>query len=435
MSVANHFGYFVEQMDVNSAFLNGRLTEEIYMKQPEGFVQDETKVCKLIKSLYGLKQASRVWYERFNEFIVKMGFKRCESDRCLYVMIGQGIVHYILLFVDDFLNISNSIESIISTKRKLANEFKMTDVGKVESYLGIHVERSINGTTTLSQPHYLKNLLAKFEMQNCRPCATPMEVGLHLPSSDNNCSGSDSSERSKSSENDLPYRHLIGCLMHATQTVRPDLCAATYYLSRFQNCYTEEHYTHAKRILRYVQGTQDLKLVYHRNHSADVLIGYSDSDWGGDKNDYKSTSGYVFKMFGNVVSWLSRKQPTVSLSSTQAEYVALAEAVCEAKWLKSLLTEMGIQCTGPTTLYEDNQSCISIAEEPRKHQRMKHVNIKYNFIRDSIADREVTVEYIPSSDQTADIMTKSLGRILFQKHRENLGLMVEPTQPRMGASN
>lgn len=270
------------------------------------------------------------------------------------------------------------MDEINSTKRILASEFKMTDVGPVESYLGIHVERDGNGTTTLSQPDYLKNLLVKFEMEDCNPCATPVEVGLHLPA--NNADGlSHSSESDESEECNLPYRHLIGCLMHTTQTTRPDLCAATYYLSRFQNCYTKEHYTHAKRILRYIQSTQDLKLVYRRNQSADALYGYSDSDWGGDQNDYKSTSGYVFKVFGNTVSWLSRKQPTVSLSSTEAEYIALAEAICEAKWLKSLLTEMGIECSKPILIHEDNQSCISIAEETNHHQRMKHLNIKYNF--------------------------------------------------------
>lgn len=219
-------------------------------------------------------------------------------------MIDRNTVRYVLLYVDDLLIISNNVEAIKTIKRELASEFKMTDVGPVESYLGIHVERIDDETMTLSQPHYLKNLLVKFDMQNCKPCATPMELGLHLPAS-NGVEESRSSESDDSEESNLPYRHLIGCLMHSTQTTRPDLCAATYYLSRFQNCYTTEHYTHAKRILRYVQGTQGLKLVYCRNPSAVVLYGYSDSDWGGDKNDYKSTSGYVFKVFGNTVSWLT----------------------------------------------------------------------------------------------------------------------------------
>lgn len=316
------------------------------------------------------------------------------------------MIRYILLYVDDLLTISNRMEAINKIKRELASEFEMTDVGKIESYLGIHVSRNDEGVLALSQPHYLKSLLAKFDMEGCKPCATPMEVGLHLPTSDAAEERSDGME-----ESHLPYRQLIGCLMHATQTTRPDLCASTYYLSRFQNCYTDQHYQQAKRVLRYIQGTKNLQLVYRRNVSSDT--------------DFKSTSGYVFKVFGNTVSWLSRKQSTVSLSSTEAEYIALAEAVCEAKWLRSLLNEMGIECTEPTTIYEDNQSCITIAEEPRKHQRMKHVNIKYNFIRDAIANKDISLKYIPSSDQIADIMTKSLGSNLFLKHRRNLDLMEE----------
>lgn len=248
-------------MDVKSAFLNGYLSEEIYMDQPAGFEKEKSKVCKLIKSLYGLKQASRVWNERFHKSMVQIKFKRCESDRCLYVKI------YVLLFVNDLLMVSNSLEAINETKRKLAVEFEMTDVGPVESYLGIHVERT-EGVMSLSQPHYLKNLLSKFDMQNCKPAGTPLGVGLHLSV---NVDGPEQ-------EVDLKYRHMIGCWMHATQTTRPDLCASTYYLSRFQNCYTNEHHAHVKRVLRYVQGTQNLKLIYRRCQSDNVLVGYSDSD-------------------------------------------------------------------------------------------------------------------------------------------------------------
>lgn len=215
MSVANQFGYFVEQMDVKSAFLNGHLSEEIYMDQPIGYEKEKPKVCKLIKSIYGLKQASRVWNEKF---MVQIKFKRCESDRCLYVKIENGVVLYILLFVDDLLIVSNTMQALNKVKRQLSDEFEMTDVGPVESYLGIHVERR-KGTMHLSQPHYMRNLLGKFGMQNCKPAATPMEMGLDL-------------RNDSEPENDLMYRHLIGCLMHATQTTRPDLSTSTYYLSR-----------------------------------------------------------------------------------------------------------------------------------------------------------------------------------------------------------
>lgn len=264
--------------------------------------------------------------------------------------------------------------------------------------------------STLSQTHYLKNVLKKFDMFDCKPAATPIEKGLNLMNGDEN------------SLTNQPYRELIGCLTYATQTTRPDLCSSTNYFSRFQNCCTDEHYNYAKRILRYIRGTADLKLIYHRNESADILTGYTDSDWAGDLNDRKSTSGYVFKIFGNTVSWLSQKQPTVSLSSTEAEYLALSNGVCEAKWLRCLLKELGHECNTPTTIFEDNQSCIKVAEEPRGHKRMKHIDVKYNFIREAVANKEVELKYIPTNDQVADIMTKGLGRILFQKHRKSLNL-------------
>jgi len=166
-----------------------------------------------------------------------------------------------------------------------------------------------------------------------------------------------------------------------------------------------------------------MKMVYHKSMGADVLVGYTDADWGGDKNDRKSTSGYVFKVFDNTVSWGSRKQSTVSLSSTEAEYIALAHGICEAKWIRHLLNELGIKCNGPTPIYEDNQSCIKVAEEPREHKRMKHVDVKYNFIRDEVAKGEVEIIYKASNEQIADIMTKGLERVLFTKHRINLNLI------------
>jgi hypothetical protein len=194
-------------------------------------------------------------------------------------------------------------------------------------------------------------------------------------------------------------------------------------VARFQSCFNENHYAHAKHILRYVRGTTDLRLLYRKQEAVEPLVGYSDADWGGDKNDGKSTSGYVFKVFGNTVSWSSRKQKTVNLSSTEAEYVALTEAVCEAKWIRKLLIELGIDCNGPIPIFEDNQSCIVIAEEPREHRRMKHINIKYNFIREAIINNEVKIEYKASNEQVADIMTKGLGRNLFVKHRRDLSLV------------
>lgn len=411
MSMANHFGYFVHQMDVKCAFLNGSIQEEIYMEQPEGFVKDNSLVCKLERSLYGLKQASRMWNERFHGFMLTIGFKRCESDNCLYTKFDGKTVAFVLLYVDDLCLISNSMERMNDIKSALSAEFEMTDIGPIDTFLGMHVQRNERtGTLSMGQTQYMKNVLKKFDMESCKTASTPMEVGLSL-------------EKSENGKCDKPYRELIGCLTYATTATRPDLCAATGYFGQFQNSYSDEHFGYAKHILRYVRGTLDLKLKYQRDPLAKVLVGYADADWAGDKNDRKSVSGYVFKVFGNVVSWSSRKQSTVSLSSTEAEYVSLAQGACEAIWLRNLLHDLGIDCNGPVTIFEDNTSCIKIAEAPRDHRKMKHVDVKYNFIRDEIVAKTIKVEYLQSSEQTADIMTKPLGKTAFQKHRGNLNLI------------
>lgn len=411
LAIANRYDMHIHQMDVKCAFLNGELTEEIYMELPEGF-KDGNKVCKLNKALYGLKQASRAWNEKFNEFMIQIGFKRCESDRCLYVKVQNGVICYILLYVDDTLIFCTDIKVINTAKQMLAKKFEMTDVGEVNSFLGMHIEQDIkNGTITMNQSQYLENVLQKFDMKDCKARTTPMEKTLHIEKGDKeNCS-------------DLPYRELIGCLTYATVTTRPDLCSATGYFSRFQSCFDDRHFNHAKHILRYIRGTVDIKMVYTKQEDAETLVGFSDSDWGGDKNDGKSTSGYVFKLFGNTVSWASRKQTTVSLSSTEAEYIALTEAICELKWIRKLLAELKIQCNEPVVIFEDNQSCISIATETKESKRMKHLDIKYNFIRDVIARGEVCIKYKPTDEQVADIMTKGLGKNLFAKHRKELNLI------------
>lgn len=410
LSVANHKGMFVHQMDVKSAFLNGELREEIYMHRPEGFKADG-RVLRLNKALYGLKQASRMWNESFNQFIVRAGFKRCESDRCLYVKDENGIWIYVLLYVDDLLIMSANMQKISTVKKLLSDRFEMTDIGKVDTFLGMCVEQDMtNHTISMSQREYLRNVLRKFGMEECKPASVPIQKGLQLNKNESEqCSNQ-------------PYRELMGCLTYATITSRPDLCAAVNYFSGFQSNFNDEHFTHAKHILRYIHGSIDLKMKYRKHDDADILVGYSDADWGGDHNDRKSTSGYVFEVFGNVVSWCSRKQATISQSSTEAEYIALAQAINESKWIKSILSEIGININVPIIIYEDNQSCIRIAEEPREHKRMKHIDIKYCFIRDEIANGVVKIKYKSTADQTADIMTKGLGRILFIKHRSNLNL-------------
>lgn len=411
LAIANRFDMHVHQMDVKGAFLNGDLDEDIYMLPPEGFPAG-IKVCKLNKAIYGLKQASRMWYEKFHQFITRIGYKRCSSDYCLYTKFENGIRCFILVYVDDLLIVCDSETMIRIIKKLLAKEFEMTDVGRVDTFLGMHIEHDReNGIIQLSQSQYMKKVINKFGMNDCKPASTPIEKGLHL------------SNEAKGENSNVPYRELIGCLTYATLTTRPDLCASTNYFSRFQSNYTHEHFTQAKRILRYIKATSDLKMRFVKDEEAEMLVGYADADWAGDKNDSKSTSGYVFKLFGNIISWASRKQCTVAQSSTEAEYVALGDAINEAEWIKQLLIELGFTFDNPIKIYEDNQSCIKVAQEPREHKRMKHVAVKYDFIRDSIKSESIQLEYIPTGEQTADIMTKGLGKTQYLHLRSKLNLV------------
>lgn len=411
LAIANRFNMYIHQMDVKSAFLNGDLDEEIFMIPPEGF-EKSNKVCKLQKAIYGLKQASRMWNEKFNDFVTRIGFKRCASDYCLYAKIVNGIRCYILLYVDDLLIVCDDEQMIQTIRGLMKKEFEMTDIGNIDTFLGMHIEHNREkGIIRMSQTQYLTKVLNKFGMNDCKPAATPIEKGIHL------------SNEQKKVDASVPYRELIGCLIYATQTTRPDLCAATNYFSRFQCCYTHEHFVHAKRALRYIKGSIDLNMHYVRDEKAEILTGYADSDWAGDKNDSKSTSGYVFKVFGNTVSWASRKQNTVAQSSAEAEFAALAESMNEAEWIRELLIELGFTFDKPIIIHEDSQSCQKAAEAPREHKRMKHIAVKYDFVRDAIKKKLVQLSYIPTGEQTADIMTKGLARIQFMRLRTNLNLV------------
>lgn len=411
LSIATRFDLKVHQMDVKGAFLNGELSEDIFMELPDGFKKGNT-VCKLNKSLYGLKQASFSWNQKFNGFMLKIGFNRCVKDRCLYVKIINDIKCYVLLYVDDLLIVCSDQRIIDTIKGLLHKEFDMTDIGKAKTYLGVHIEQDeTNGTIILSQKRYFEDVIRKFGMNDCRPAATPMEKGLNLKRGD-----------PKNLPN-IPYRELIGCLTYATITTRPDICVAVNYFSRFQSYYTNEHFTHAKRILRYLKGTMDMKMVYRKHENAELQVGFFDADFGNDINDRKSVSGFVFKVFNNTVSWASRKQDTVAHSSTEAELVSLSNGICEANWMAMLLGEMGFPRTKPTIIYEDNKSTQCYAEGSGNSKRLKHIEIKYHSVIDEVEQKRIQLQFKPSGDQLADIMTKGLDRTLFTKHRKDLNLI------------
>lgn len=411
LALANHHGFVVHQMDVKAAFLNGVLTEDIYMRQPEGFEEGE-KVCKLAKSIYGLKQSSKTWNDRFDYFVKKIGFRRCVEDSCLYVRQEKGSPVYLVLYVDDALIMSKSLQQVEVVKRLLLQEFRMEDLGEAKVFLGIRIDRDAeNGVMKLSQPHYIEAILKRFGMEACKATSTPMVPNLQLQKS------------SKEEKLENPYREFLGCLTYLMVTTRPDISAAVSYFSQFQCNPSEEHWSHAKRILRFLRGTTQHGLVYRREESARQITGFADANWATDSNDRHSVSGYVFQVHGATTSWSTRKQKTIALSSTESECSALVDCICESLWISKLFKELNILDQENIVIFEDNQSAIAIADSETPSKKLKHTDVKLQFMKECVSERKVTIQYLPTSDKPADMLTKGLAQTTFNKHCVSLGIM------------
>jgi hypothetical protein len=410
MAIAAEMGWRIHQMDVKTAFLNGFIEEEVYIEQPQGFeVSDrETHVCLLRKALYGLKQAPRAWYSRIDTYLLQMGFEKSDADPNLYFIIRDEDTLILILYVDD-LFITGAEDLIADCKLGLASEFEMSDIGLMHYFLGMEVWQE-DGHIFLGQGKYAADILSRFQMEDCRPMSTPMITNWKkLSASDSQLVDA------------TVYRQLIGSLMYLINT-RPDICFAVNTLSEYMVEPRGVHMIGAKHVLRYVAGTVDYGLDYIRGDGV-TLVGYTDSDWAGCAADRKSTSGCCFSLGSGLVSWFSRKQKSVALSSAEAEYMAASQASCEAIWLRKMLVGLFGQEMAPTLIHCDNQSCIKLSENPVFHDRSKHIEIRYHFIRDQVQRGAVQLQYIPTDDQVADILTKALPRGKHVFFRDKMGLV------------
>ncbi|CAB4034655.1 Hypothetical predicted protein [Paramuricea clavata] len=403
---------YLGQMDVKSAYLHSKIEEEIYLEQPEGFVKKASSgqklVCKLNKSIYGLKQAAKNWYEALTSLLLKKGFKRSYNDYCLFVRKEEnGTFSYVLVWVDDIVVAGATEEAINEIKSMLNENFKMDDRGDLNCFLGMQILRS-HDKITVDQTKYIETVLQEFNMSDCKAVATPGEVNLKLVKSN---------EGKKLVDPKL-YRSLVGSLLFIGKQTRPDILNIVNQLSRFLDKPDESHWKAAKRVLRYLKGTTDLRLTFLKNSSCDI-VGDSDADWSGDLNDRKSTTGYYFKFEGNggAISWEVKKQATVALSTAEAEYQAMAAAAQEAIYLRALLKDFGFPMEKATDIGEDNQSCIKMCHNPVMHKRSKLIDTKLHFIRERVENKEIKIHYVPTEEMTADILTKSLPRVKVAKHR------------------
>ncbi|KAH9724129.1 Integrase catalytic domain-containing protein [Citrus sinensis] len=329
------------QLDVKTAFLHGDLEEEIYMIQPCGFrvTGKENHVCRLIKSLYGLKQSPRQWYKRFDQFIQGHKFTRSEHDHCVYFRrLPDGAFIYLLLYVDDMLIASKNRDEIERLKKQLAFEFEMKDLGDAQRILGMEICRDKkNGIVWLTQKSYLKKVLERFSMDDkTKSVCTPL--ALHFKLSSSSCPRSQE-ERDYMAR--VPYASAVGSLMYVMVCTRPDISQAVSMVSKYMHNPGKNQWLAVKLILRYLYGTVDVGLLFKKD-CGQQCVGYCDSDFAGDLNKRRSTTGYVFTLGGGPVSWRSILQSTIALSTTEAEYMAATEAVKEAIWLKGLFGDLGV---------------------------------------------------------------------------------------------
>ncbi len=407
LAVVAAFGWELEQMDVVGAYLNGILEEEIYIKPPPGFGDKSGSVWLLHKALYGLKQAGRVWNLEMHRRFISIGFKRLHSDPCLYLRIEETAreASLVAVHVDDMAVATDSNTTMAKTKRDLNSVFELKDLGELRHITGYEVTRDRKkGTLHVSQKHYIGKILEKYRMGEANPVGMPMDPGVNLSRSEMSAK-----YLPKDRKLDWPYAESVGSLMWAATGTRVDIAHATSIVAQYTMDPETQHETAVKRVMRYLKATVDVGITFHSNAEFE-LTGYSDADFANDERDRKSYSGYVFVLSGGPISWSSKKQSTVATSTMAAEYMAMDSATREAVWLRALLNEMGFYQNGSTTLYVDNRAAMELAKDNKYHDRAKHIDRSYHFIREHVAVGDIRVEHCSGEDNLADILTKALAK-------------------------
>ncbi|KAE8655249.1 hypothetical protein F3Y22_tig00117034pilonHSYRG01568 [Hibiscus syriacus] len=362
----------LEQMDVKTTFLHGDLEEQIYMRQPEGFTQpgNEHLVCRLKKSLYGLKQSPRQWYKRFYSYMIKISYNRCEYDCCVYVKsLDDGSFIFLLLYVDDMLIAAKNMDDVIGLKTLLSQEFDMKD-------------------------------LERFAMSSAKPVSTPL--ANHFKLSSEQCPKTDKEAEDMKKD---PYSNVVGCLMYAMVCTRPDLAHVVSQVCKYISKPGKQHWEAVKWIFRYLKGTVGHGIVFGSQRDNPLVVGYVDSDYAGDLDNRRSTTGYVFTLGGGPICWKSTVQSVVALSTTEAEYMAAAEAVKEALWLTGLVKELGVH-QGGVQLLCDNQSAIHLAKNQVYRARTKHIDVRFHKIRELVVSEEILFQKVHTDENAADMFTK-----------------------------
>ncbi|PKU79621.1 Retrovirus-related Pol polyprotein from transposon TNT 1-94 [Dendrobium catenatum] len=396
----------ITQLDISNAFLHSELQDEVYMRQPRGFEDSQypNHVCRLHKSIYGLRQSPRQWFQKLTEFLQRLDFAFSKADPSLLTFHQNDIHIFVLIYVDDILITGNKPDHIQLILRQLQSEFSLKQLGEISLFLGIQVIKTTYGYF-LCQSHYAQDLLASAGFTECKPATSP--ASSCPPSSFDNQPFADPKL----------FRKLAGSLQYLSIT-RPDIAFATNFVCQHMHQPRNDDFLALKRILRYLKGSLNYGLPLKT--VSIQLRSYTDADWAANTEDRKSISGFCTFLGPNLVSWSVKKQTTVARSSTEAEYRSLSSATSDILWIRRLAEDLGIQQSSPTVIHCDNTSTIALANNPVFHARTKHIEIDYHFISDHIRKGQISINHICTIDQVADILTKSLPVNLFQLLRSKL---------------
>ena len=423
LAISAKLRFDIQQMDVETAFLNAKLEEEVYISIPEGVtVATHCNCIKLNKALYGLKQSPREWYDNINGFLQSLGFKRLQSEHCLYIYSRNEEICLISLYVDDLIIAGTDKGVTCRIKECLNRRYSMKDLGNVDEILGcrVHVDHDL-GIVSMNQKKYTSGILGKYlEATETTWLDTPADSTIVLTQD-----MGPTTEEEKTFMGTMPYREVIGSLLWLSLGTRPDITYAVSQVAKFSANPGRDHWKAVRRILRYLHGTRDLGIIFRALPLSQVdpfpcdithmiPTGYVDADYARDTVTRRSCTGFVFFLADAPISWQTRQQPSVALSTMESEFMAACAAAQESVWLIQLLKEFGCQFSVPVDIYEDNKACLDYSKNSTNHQRTKHISVRYHFIRDLIQDRTIQLLPIPSAENIADIFTKPLDKRVFQ---------------------
>ena len=410
LTVAASRNWYIHQLDVHNAFLHGNLQEEVYMTPPPGLRrQGENLVCRLRKSIYGLKQASRNWFSTFTATVKSAGYIQSKADYSLFTKSQGNKFTAILIYVDDILLTGNDLHEIKMLKTHLLKRFFIKDLGELKYFLGIEFSRSKKGIF-MSQRKYALDILQETGLTGVKPEKFPMEQNLKLTDEDGELLHDPSR-----------YRRLVGRLIYLTVT-RPDIVYSVRTLSQFMNTPRKPHWEAALRVLRYIKGSPGQGLFLPSENNL-TLSAFCDSDWGGCRMSRRSVSGYCVFLGSSLISWKSKKQTNVSRSSAEAEYRAMANTCLELTWLRYILKDLKVELDKPAPLFCDNQAALYIAANPVFHERTKHIEIDCHIVREKLQAGVIRPCYVSTKMQLADVFTKALGMEQFEFLCTKLGVL------------